>query len=411
MAKITNEQNIVLFLTAKSIYDGQDYVVPETLDFKNADWTEVLKEIIDQTVVLATFDAASPYKEFIPKETYQKWQSLAFTILKQNAVVLKSQDDLIGLLGDHPYLILKGSSAAINYKKPELRSLGDVDFLIDPKEQDELEKLFIANGYEKSQGEHPNHVVFQKPNANLEMHFEIAGVPFGEQGKKVKEFIKNAVFEPVEATQDFSKFNTPKSEYNALIFLLHMQHHMLGDGFGLRHLCDWACFVNKTLNEKFWEEKLIPLLTEIGLMTYAKVITAVASKYLKCTLPEWATGVEDDLIEQIIIDILTGGNFGVKDKTRAKSAMLISETGKAGTKHGALYNLSHAMHRAVMRQKCVQKFPPLYPIMYVYRSLRFLFLSMIGKRPSLAKMAPEAEKRKAVYDRLEIFVTPKEKEK
>jgi len=142
MAKITNEQNIVLFLTAKSIYDGQDYVAPETLDFKNADWTEVLKEIIDQTVVLATFDAVSPYKEFIPKEIYQKWQSLAFTILKQNAVVIKSQDDLISLLGDHPYLILKGSSAAINYKKPELRSLGDVDFLIDPKEQDELEKLF-----------------------------------------------------------------------------------------------------------------------------------------------------------------------------------------------------------------------------------------------------------------------------
>jgi hypothetical protein len=36
---------------------------------------------------------------------------------------------------------------------------------------------------------------------------------------------------------------------------------------------------------------------------------------------------------------------------------------------------------------------------------------MIGKRPSLAKMAPEAEKRKSVYDKLEVFVTPEEKNK
>jgi hypothetical protein len=35
---------------------------------------------------------------------------------------------------------------------------------------------------------------------------------------------------------------------------------------------------------------------------------------------------------------------------------------------------------------------------------------MIGKRPSLIKMAPEAEKRKAVYDRLEVFVMDEEKQ-
>jgi hypothetical protein len=140
------------------------------------------------------------------------------------------------------------------------------------------------------------------------------------------------------------------------------------------------------------------------------VVTKTAHIYLNSSCPDWAKDVDDDLLEDIIIDILTGGNFGVKDKTRAKSSMLISEHGKGGTKHGALYNLSHAMHRAVLRQKCVQKFPPLYPIMYVYRSLRFLFLSMIGKRPSLIKMAPEAEKRKAVYDRLEVFVMDEEKQ-
>lgn len=408
MSRLSKEQKIVLHLSAKSIAKN-DFPLLNDVDVDVVDWEEVFKEVTDQTVVLATFDALSPYKKHVPKEVFSKWQQKAYFILQSNLSVLQSQCDMTSLIEGHPYVILKGSSASVNYPKPELRSLGDVDFLIDPSEQEELEKLFIQNGYRKSMGDHPNHVVFDKPNAVLEMHFETAGVPFGIQGEKVKEYLKDTVYNPIVKVQDFSTFNAPNEDKNALILLLHMQHHMLSDGFGIRHLCDWATFINEHGNADFWKEKLIPLLKDIGLYTYLKVITKTASVYLHSTCPDWVGEVDSELCEDIIIDILTGGNFGVKDKTRAKSAMLISETGKAGTKHGALYNLSHAMHRAVMRQKCVKKFPPLYPIMYVYRSLRFLFLSMIGKRPSLTKMAPEAEKRKAVYDKLEIFVTEDEK--
>ena len=85
--------------------------------------------------------------------------------------------------------------------------------------------------------------------------------------------------------------------------------------------------------------------------------------------------------------------------------MLISEHGKGGTKHGAIYNLAHGLHKAVLRKKAVKKCILLYPFVYVYKAIRFVFLSIIGKRPSIVKMLPEAEKRKVIYDKLAIFET------
>ena len=303
---------------------------------------------------------------------------------------------------------MKGTAAAAYYPKPDLRALGDVDFLIDPTQQAELEKLFVDNGFKKDHEDHPNHIVLKKAGAHLEMHFDVAGVPFGWQGDEVRAFLKDCVYSPQMLQYDFCTFPAAEDAKNGFILLLHMEHHMLGDGLGLRHLCDWAAFVDRTNGQAFWSETLIPFLEKIGLFIYAQIMTKTAAKFLKIACPEWASDADDETCDEIIFDILMGGNFGRKDENRAKSGMLVSEQGKGGTKHGALYNLAHALHKAVLRQPLIQKVPILYPFVYVYRACRFLFLSIIGKRPSLLKMAPEAEKRKSVYDKLKIFETENE---
>ncbi|MBQ8322894.1 MAG: nucleotidyltransferase family protein [Clostridia bacterium] len=403
--ELTKEQKILLNLTARSISDTpSDLVLPET-ELQDADWKAIVKESVAQTVPLATFDRATVYKNHIPEDVYAQWKNIAMGVLRSDFGVVQSQADLVELLGDkYPYLIIKGTAAGAYYPDPELRALGDVDFLIDPAEQDELEALLVKEGYAKSNGDHPNHIVFKKPGAHLEMHFEVAGVPYGWQGEEVRAFLKNAVFEPVQRTQDVSTFHMPNDTYHGLILLLHMQHHMLGEGFGLRHLSDWAAYVARTYEKPFWTETLVPFLKKIGLFTYTAVMTKTSAKYLCVPCPDWAKDADEETCDEIMHDILTGGNFGRKDENRAKSGMLISERGKGGTKHGALYNLAHSLHKAVLRQyPIVKKVWIFYPFVYAYKALRFLFLSMIGKRPSLVKMAPEAEKRKSVYDKLAVF--------
>jgi len=404
--ELNKEQKVLLNILSASLSKNPESFTLNKEELDGVDWLAVAKESIHQAVCLISLEYAKPYLQYIPSEIHEKWKNYAFRIAGANAMVVQSQVEMTEILGDkHPYVILKGSSACAYYPNENLRALGDVDFLIDPKEKEELTNLFVEKGYELSCGDHPNHLVFKKPRAHLEMHFEVAGVPFGEKGKMVNEYLKDAVFTPVVKKHDFSEFNAPKDEHHALILLLHMQHHLVSEGVGLRHLSDWGAFMNCVSELPFWQEKLIPFLKSIGLFTFTAIITKTCAKYLGSVCPAWAKDVDDEVCDQIIEDVLTGGNFGRKDGVRSKSGMLISEHGKGGTKRGKFYNLAHALHGHVLRTKCVKKCVVLYPFVYCFKAIKYICMIIVGKRPSITKMLPEAEKRKKIYDKLEIFET------
>ena len=234
------------------------------------------------------------------------------------------------------------------------------------------------------------------------MHFEVAGVPYGKQGEEVKKFLAKAVFEPNIRSQDMGEFNAPTDLYHGLILLLHMQHHMLGEGLGLRHLCDWAVFVNATKDEPFWKNDLIPLLKKIGLFTYASVMTKTCAVYLKSECPDWASGVEDGVCQEVMQDVLALGNFGQNDIQRSKGGMLVSEHGKDGTKHGRLYYFFKILHDETVSTKAVKACVILYPFAFICKVFWHLGRTISGKSKPL-QVFSEAEKRKKVYEKLKVF--------
>ena len=137
-------------------------------------------------------------------------------------------------------------------------------------------------------------------------------------------------------------------------------------------------------------------------------MTKTCAKYLYFDAPSWATA-EEEICDAVMSDILQGGNFGRKDEIRSKSGMLISRHGKNGTKDGAGKNLLSILHDSVMKKyPVVKKFPPVYPFLFAWRGIRYATLTLLGKRESIAKMMPEAEKRKNVYKQLKVFEIEKE---
>ena len=313
-------------------------------------------------------------------------------------------------MGDYPFFILKGMAAASYYPKPHERILGDIDFLIHPSHKHQVTQLLEKNGYQDWNSEHICHVVFKKDYARLEMHYELSGIPYGTPGKIIREFLQDALEHRHMAVFDAWKFPAPNDLYHGIVLLLHMQHHMLGEGLGLRHLCDWACYIQKTYEKAFWNV-MLDLLERIGLLVYAKVMTKTSSLYLGTICPDWANNIENTLCHEILSDILTGGNFGRKNPARSKSGIMISEHGKSGTRHGKILNLFHVLrHTTAVKYPVVKKCPLLSPFLWFWRVFLYIKKVLSGQQTSLFKIAAFAEGRKNIYKKLHIFEINEKKE-
>ena len=370
------------------------------------DWKEVVKESKAQTVALLCFDACERIKDIIPKQVYNVWFNLATKILINNTYVLNSQAELDGILcaENLNYIILKGSAAASYYPDPDKRSFGDVDFLISPVQQKQVEDKLISCGYTMELEQHERHRVFKKPNVHLEMHFEVAGLPDGYAGEILRDYLKNAQVE--FTTDNAKKFHNPIPENHGVIILLHTAHHMTGEGIGIRHLCDWACFVNKTYSESFWEDTLLPLFRKCGLLEFAAAITKTCSLYFGTECPDFARHIDDDLCFNIIEDIFALGNFGRKDKARSIGGGMLSKKGK---KHGRISNLFSTVCNSVhYMYPITNKYPILFPFMFVWRVLKYLGPMLVGKKPSIFKASALANERKSIYNQFRLFVTEEE---
>ena len=379
---------------------------PDISDIPKVDWRAVSKEAEQQAVTAMALDASAEIKEHIPKEVYDEWCDKALLHLVNNAKVTKSQTALVKLLEENsfPYVVMKGEAIASYYPRPELRLLGDVDFLIDPADKEAVSDLLRKNGYKSDKEDHGCHTVFKKPSAHLEMHFKLQGLPEGEIGARVDIFMKNALTAPKRQKGDGGEFNTLNPWECGLVVLLHIQHHMVAEGVGLRHLCDWGCFINATANHPFWQEKLVGLFRETGLLTYASAITRLCQKAFSTPCPDWVEAIDDAVCDALLEDVFSGGNFGRKDKDRARTGSLITDKNRKGFEKSKWRRMLEVLRENIRtKHPSVNKYPILYPFFFVYRVVKYFAMTLVGKRPPITKVARNIDKRKNIYKKLRIF--------
>lgn len=316
-----------------------------------------------------------------------------YKILGKNIRVINAHAELSTLLHDLPFSTFKGYASAYYYSQPIYRPMGDVDFIVSPENYSAAVEKLINAGYTRTGSEHERHEAFRKDKVTFELHSEIKGIPNGADGiatesataeEKVRALLSDLIQTARIVETQQGKIVIPDDFHHGLIMLLHVAGHMINDGgVGLRHLCDWAVYVNRVDVERFR-----PQLESIGLWTFACQLTAVCSRYLGLPKQYWAGEWPEEFLDIFINDVLSAGNFGKKEAGRR-----------------ATLALEHSSFAEVTRERYpAARIAVLLPFFMLANIVRYCILIIKGERKFIKPSTfTGAKKRDELYKEFRLF--------
>lgn len=309
-----------------------------TLFQGEVNWKAIFKIAREQAVQVLVADGLEALPEHLApkKETIYKIAIRRTT----NSLAYKVQKSLINrittLFNEEgiPSILLKGQGVAQNYQKPESRMCGDIDIYVGMDNFHKACEILRREGAEEliHQDEHEFHIAFDLDDKTIEVHKKSDVI----RGRKLNDSLQKWTTIHLDAkladgtlpkwNNDGTLINIPDPTYNAFYIIHHAVRHMLGEGIGLRHVCDWMIFLH-THQDQIDKEELKAKLAEYKMATAWGQFGALATKYLG--FPEEHLLVppinqNESKAELLLQHIFSTGNFGQysKEKRDSKSRYL-----------------------------------------------------------------------------------------
>lgn len=320
--KITerDEIKVLLALLAYEMFNREIKI-----DASTVNWTAVLDEANRHRVTALLYPAVRSLNG-VPDEILDKLCCIAITTAAASETMLKKQQDILNLLEAHqiPCAILKGTSVACCYPHPELRTIGDIDILIDEECIEHATECLNEAGFVL---EHDTkvHLSFFGQGVEVELHRAISEFPELPKGTYTASLMVDALKHlHCEGVSNIN-FRCLDFQYQMVSLLAHIERHMQNSGIGLRQICDWAMTID--VHRADIGAKELCMLEQCGLLYFAKVVTSMCEKYLGLSPCSWTSNVPDDLKDALLTDLLKSGNFHVQKGERRFTTYLVDVYG------------------------------------------------------------------------------------
>lgn len=294
-----------------------------TLFQEGVDWKDILRIAHQQTTSILVADGIatlpaelSPSKSQIFKLAIKRTDNtlmhkLLNTTINQIVEVLDAE----GI----PSVLLKGQGISQNYLSPESRMCGDIDLYVG--KENFLKAYEILGKIEGIQmpetSECTSHILAKLGEVVIELHHKTCLL----YGKKTNTSWENWTHESIGAQMKAGTLPTwqnngkaielPSPTYNALYILHHAVRHMVTEGIGFRHVCDWAMFLyhhHQEIDTELLEKKIKEYSMEVPWKEFAVMahtLLGLPTEYI----PHYPTGyaAKTDILAGHIFE---SGNFG-----------------------------------------------------------------------------------------------------
>lgn len=355
-----NQTQKILSELLKAALFGQPAQLPDEVD-----WNVLMEEAKAQTVLPLVAAA-------LPKEQAPLWEIAAAQSKAHFMRALYEQTKAVALLQREkiPFVILKGSAAAVYYPTPSLRTTWDVDLLVAEGYFEKAFAVFEENGYSfKECYEDERDYTFLKGGVVFELHKHYSDI-----GHDIESYLQKGIDNAETLTLYGNAFPVlPKAE-NGLVLLDHIRHHLLG-GLGIRQIIDFMMFVHSVSDDKTFEEEFLPLLETAGLGTFARVITKMCKRQFGLPTPAaWCESADDKTCDELLERLFLKGNFGRKDPYEYRPMKSFSMSVKEEGLFRALQKAGLANSKACREHKILRPFAWLYQLLrYFGRGIAALF--------------------------------------
>lgn len=299
-----------------------------TIELGDTDWDDIYREAVSQAVI----GIVAPEVPDSVMTTDPRWkqeiyrQQANYVRYSYEEEELKHAMDAAGI----PFVILKGNAAAIYYKHPERRKMGDIDFIVPQKEFDKAKRVLEQKGYEKvEKTKHPRHTTYRKNGIDFELHNR-----FSHDDIDIEDYVTEGL-----GNRDIGRIwghefpMLPKTP-NGLVLLDHMRNHLKA-GLGLRQIVDWMMYVNSELHDEDWTGGFEKVAREKGMWKFATIVTKMCQIYLG--LPTdgitWCKDANETLCRRLMAIVMNSGNFGRKHGTGVKIENVSTTFHKEGVFH------------------------------------------------------------------------------
>lgn len=261
---------------------------------------------------------------FLPERLYPsasmsaKMNKFAIKLIQSNIGIDQRVGKLVTFFGEYGIkgVLLKGQGIARNYRLPQMRQTGDIDYYVGESQYQEAIRL-IRNHLLSDGGycsEDNQHFCFTLDGVTVEIHRIATEVYSLFKKRRVQEWIIDELeFSPNRVVESIGNTSVilPSTYFNTIYVFYHGLCHLITEGIGLRQLCDWAMIFHAH-GDEIDRKQLAADLSRFGLTRAWKLFAYIVVEYLgvaKHKMPLYDSKV-GETAEKLLEMIIVGGNFG-----------------------------------------------------------------------------------------------------
>lgn len=281
------------------------------------EWSTLYRIAVKQSLVGVCFAGVRRYMEAaqqrgektnIPQKLYYQWLGTTVQIQQRNELMNKRCAELQSKLSSSGFTstILKGQGVAALYGElKDLRQPGDIDVWCQDLSIEQIVAYLKNRGYTyHATTAHVETEFFEGVLVEFHAYPSFLRCPW--RNRRLQKWIDSYDSDNFD---DSLGFRTPPFEFNVIFLLMHMFHHVVHEGLGLRQLMDYY-FLLKCNSQICDYSQYSKTIKHLGLSKFAGAVMWVL-KEVFCLDDERLICQPDAKQGSLLLEeILLGGNFG-----------------------------------------------------------------------------------------------------